>query len=158
MLVDDMQGDQNQDVFEAREAENRTGMPDCGSRCLILSRPCFVRSRSSSAVCSAIARPRAALVAENALLRQEVIVLGRGRPHPRLKPRDRFTIAALTKFFPGATGRRDHRAPGNRDSLASVPLALGLATSLPAPRRAPTHRCGHPRPDPTHVEGESALG
>jgi len=45
-------------------------------------------------------RGPAKLVAENALLRQEVIVLGRGRPHPRLKPRDRWTLAALTRFFP----------------------------------------------------------
>jgi len=45
-------------------------------------------------------RGRAKLAAENALLRQQVLVLGRGKPHSRLKPRDRWTIAALTKFFP----------------------------------------------------------
>jgi hypothetical protein len=45
-------------------------------------------------------RSRAALVAENTLLRQQVIVLHRAAPHPRLKPRDRFTISAITKLFP----------------------------------------------------------
>ena len=45
-------------------------------------------------------RSRAALVAENTLLRQQVIVFHRAAPHPRLKPRDRFTISAITKLFP----------------------------------------------------------
>ncbi len=44
-------------------------------------------------------RSRANLVAENAVLRQQVIVLQRGKPRPRLKIQDRFTIAAITKFF-----------------------------------------------------------
>ena len=43
----------------------------------------------------------AKLMAENAVLRQQVIVLQRSAPRPRLKPRDRWTIAALTKIFPG---------------------------------------------------------
>jgi hypothetical protein len=45
-------------------------------------------------------RSRAALVAENTLLRQQVILLHRAAPHPRLKARDRFTIGAITKLFP----------------------------------------------------------
>lgn len=45
-------------------------------------------------------RGRAKLVAENALLRQQVIVLKRGAPRPRLKPRDRWSIAAVAKAFP----------------------------------------------------------
>ncbi|MGA7740663.1 MAG: integrase core domain-containing protein, partial [Polyangia bacterium] len=45
-------------------------------------------------------RSRAALVAENTLLRQQVIVLHRAAPHPRLKPHDRFTVSAITKLFP----------------------------------------------------------
>jgi len=43
---------------------------------------------------------RAPLVAENTLLRQQVILLHRAAPHPRLKARDRFTIGAITKLFP----------------------------------------------------------
>jgi hypothetical protein len=46
-----------------------------------------------------IFRSRAGLVAENAVLRQQVILLQRGKPHPRLKVRDRFTIAAVTRLF-----------------------------------------------------------
>jgi hypothetical protein len=46
-------------------------------------------------------RGRSRLTAENALLRQQVIVLGRSAPKPRLKPRDRWSIATITKVFPG---------------------------------------------------------
>ena len=47
-----------------------------------------------------IFRGRAKLIAENALLRQQVVVLKRGASRPRLKPRDRWTMAAITKVFP----------------------------------------------------------
>ena len=49
-------------------------------------------------------RGRAKLIAENALLRQQAVVLKRGSPRPRLKPRDRWTIAAITKLFPSLVG------------------------------------------------------
>jgi transposase InsO family protein len=52
------------------------------------------------AVLRDLARDRAKLVAENALLRQQVIVLKRSAPRPHLKSRDRFTIATITKIFP----------------------------------------------------------
>jgi putative transposase len=45
-------------------------------------------------------RSRAALLAENALLRQQVIVLERAAPRPRLKARDRLAISAMTRVFP----------------------------------------------------------
>ncbi|HJX63446.1 MAG TPA: hypothetical protein VJ860_05770 [Polyangia bacterium] len=45
-------------------------------------------------------RSRSALLAENTLLRQQVILLHRATPHPRLKARDRFIIGAITKLFP----------------------------------------------------------
>jgi len=47
-------------------------------------------------------RSRANLVAENALLRQQVIVLGRSAPRPRLQRRDRVVMAGLTKLVPSA--------------------------------------------------------
>lgn len=45
-------------------------------------------------------RTRAALLAENALLRQQLIVLRRAAPNTRLKARDRFAIASFSKLFP----------------------------------------------------------
>jgi hypothetical protein len=47
-----------------------------------------------------VLRSRAALLAENALLRQQVIVLRRAAPPPRLKARDRLAISAMTTVFP----------------------------------------------------------
>ena len=47
-------------------------------------------------------RSRSAFLAENSLslLRQQVLLLHRAAPHPRLKTRDRFIIGAITKLFP----------------------------------------------------------
>ena len=45
-------------------------------------------------------RARTKLLAENALLRQQVVVLKRSASRPRLKPRDRWTMTAITKIFP----------------------------------------------------------
>jgi putative transposase len=45
-------------------------------------------------------RSRAALLAENALLRQQLVVLRRAAPHPRLKARDRLAIAWVSRVFP----------------------------------------------------------
>jgi hypothetical protein len=43
---------------------------------------------------------RGKLIAENALLRQQVVVLRRRTRRPRLRPRDRLTVAAITRIFP----------------------------------------------------------
>ena len=51
-----------------------------------------------------ILRSRAALLAENALLRQQLIVLRRAAPHPRLKARDRLAIAWVSSVFPALLG------------------------------------------------------
>lgn len=44
-------------------------------------------------------RSRVALLAENALFRQQIIVLRRAAPHPRLKARDRLAISAVTSVY-----------------------------------------------------------
>ena len=59
-------------------------------------------AKSVLGVLADIVRPRAALIAEDVLLCQQVVVLRRAKPHPHLKSRDRFTIAAVTKLFPSA--------------------------------------------------------
>jgi hypothetical protein len=51
-----------------------------------------------------LVRSRAGLIAENALLRQQVVVLQRATPHPKLKARGRFTIGTITKVFSSAMG------------------------------------------------------
>jgi len=51
-----------------------------------------------------IFRGRAKLIAENALLRQQVVVLKRSASRLRLKLRARWTMAAITKIFPALLG------------------------------------------------------
>jgi hypothetical protein len=45
-------------------------------------------------------RSRAALLAENFLLRQQLVVPRRAAPHPRLKAQDRLAIAWVSRVFP----------------------------------------------------------
>ena len=49
-------------------------------------------------------RPRATLVLENALLRQQVVVLRRAAPMLRLRRGDRVVIAGLTKLVSAVLG------------------------------------------------------
>ena len=55
---------------------------------------------------------RAKLVAENALLRQQVIVLQRGTPCPRLEARDRWGMVVVTKIFPALLDAANILRPG----------------------------------------------
>jgi hypothetical protein len=47
-----------------------------------------------------IFRGRAKLISENALLHQQIVVLKRGVSRPRPMPRDRRSMATITKVFP----------------------------------------------------------
>ena len=51
-----------------------------------------------SALCSAF-RSRAALLVENAVLRQQIIVLRRSVPKPRIRARDRVVLALAARVF-----------------------------------------------------------
>ena len=55
---------------------------------------------TSLALALGLVRSRAALLAENALLRQQVIVFKRAAPRPRLRARDRLAISVMTRVFP----------------------------------------------------------
>lgn len=59
--------------------------------------------------------------------------------------------------FLSSSRRRHYRASRDRDSLASLVLALALATSFPTASRPPADRCGHTRSNPSDVEGKPAL-
>jgi hypothetical protein len=70
-------------------------------------------------------RSRAALLAEDVLLRQQIIVLRRAAPHPRLRTRDRLAIPAMTG---------QARPPCHLEDSRQVPTG---ARSLVTPPRAP---------------------
>jgi hypothetical protein len=102
----------------------------------------------------AMLRCRAALLAENALLRQQRIVLRRAAPHPRLKARGRLAISATTKLVPSllaavaivrpetvirwSVGRRSAnaaRSHGNPDCLITKTPVPSSAFAPPIPSR-----------------------
>ena len=56
--------------------------------------------KSAGGLLRDLVRPRAALVAENHLLRQQVIILRRRTPRPRLRRWDRVIMVAMTRLFP----------------------------------------------------------
>ena len=56
--------------------------------------------RSALAAVCALFRSRTKLLADNVILRQQIIVLKRVTPKPRFKTRDRLAFAVMTKLFP----------------------------------------------------------
>jgi hypothetical protein len=91
-----MQGDHNPDVVSNQHAGPHRSLSDTLA-------PMFREiAKSILGVFADIVHPRAALVAENILLRQQIVVFQRAKSHPQLKSRDRFTIAVVTKLFPSA--------------------------------------------------------
>jgi len=103
-------------------------------------------------------RSRAALVAENTLLRQQVIVFHRAAPHPRLKPRDRFTISAINQVVPVACRRCPPSSAPPPLSAGTAPCGNYFGGDDLADQSGDRHRCGHPSPHPPHVDRESDLG
>ena len=63
-------------------------------------------------------RSRAALIAENAVLRQQIIVLRRSVPKPRIRARDRVVLATAKSVFRlGPTESFQHTDPTSLDRL-----------------------------------------
>jgi hypothetical protein len=108
---------------------------------------------------AAWAKPRADLIAENLCLRQQLLVLERRTPRPRLRDRDRrFWILAcrwIPRWRVPARRSAGHRAP-----LASTGMDGLLAVAIPATtegRSASPAGC-LPGVDSADVRRESPLG
>ena len=110
-------------------------------------------------------RSRAELVAENALLRQQLIVLHRKTKTPRLTWRERLSLLFLARWVPNwkqvlqiikpDTLLRWHpaRGPYLPRSLASV-----LEVQIARAESVESSGSRDNRPDSAHGSGESALG
>jgi hypothetical protein len=99
-----------------------------------------------------VLRSRAALLVEHALLRQQVIVLKRAAPRPRLKARDRLAMSAMTAYSPrssllslSSAQRRfsDGTVPSGSSSGAVVPG--GRSADLPSMPRPGSEQEEEPR-------------
>ena len=86
-----------------------------------------------------ILRPRAALLAENVLLRQQIIILGRAAPRPRLKARDRLAPAACADHGRQAITVRRIRRSSRRTLPPPRDRVVGRVTRrMTGPRLAQT--------------------
>jgi len=96
----------------------------------------FVRLASWMAL---LARSAASKDAELLVLRQEVAVLRRQHPKPKLDWADRAVPAALTRLLPRSLRRCRLVTPDTL--LRWHPAAGPLAVDLPSPGRTPACRC-----------------
>jgi len=73
-------------------------------------------------------RSRSALLAENTLLRQQVLLLHRATPHPRLKARDRFIVGHRGLHTQAPLGARwlPPVRPTPASAVRGVPVLGGL--------------------------------
>ena len=104
-------------------------------------------------------KTRASLVAENLVLRQQVIVLSRKAPsRVRLCNIERLFSVWLYRCFPGDS-ECDHGGQArDRDPLASAWLACLLALEIPGVWWPPEDRPRDPRPHPADEQGKLTAG
>ena len=116
-----------------------------------LLRPVRTASALAGAAWVEAVRPRAALLAENALLRQQVLVLRRaasGR-RPRLHIEDRLFLGATCPPQQGVAPRASRGEARHAPALASRLVHTRLASTFEGPKRA---QAASPGDDRTHPD------
>lgn len=78
-------------------------------------------------------RPRTDLVLENLALRQQLQVLNRRRPKPRMTPPDRFYWVTLRRLWSSWKPCADYRRAGDGRTLASCRVQTVLEPDIAAP-------------------------
>ena len=108
---------------------------------------------------AAIFRPRALLIAENLRLRQQLLVLQRRHPRPRLGNADRRFWILASRWLDGWRNSLLIVA-GNGSKLAATGLQglLDVAIFSPGEGRSPGDRGGTSSSYRAHVHGKCSLG
>jgi hypothetical protein len=103
---------------------------------------------------------RADLIAENLCLRQQLIVLHRRTPRPRLRDGDRRFWILACRWIPPMAPVSPRRSARDRARLASQGMEglLAMAVAARNARRAASYRGGTVCPHPEDGCGESPLG
>ena len=102
-----------------------------------------------------LARSSASKDAELLMLRQEVAVLRRQNPKPRLDWADRMVIAALARLLPRPVRMRRLVTP---DTAPLAPASGPLAVDLSPPGRTSAYRCSSRGADRADGAGEPGWG
>ena len=137
----------------------RRRVHECGRTIKHMLRPVRTGAALVCAVSIDAVRPRSALVAENALLRQQILVLRRAAPsRPRLHAEDRLILVFLARLN---TAWRDALHVVKPDTLLRWPRDLfTLLWHHKSRRRGARGRVarGAHRPDPGHGHCQRAVG
>ena len=91
----------------------------------------------------AVFKSRAALIAENLCLRQQLVVLKRRQARPRLRDADRPYLVLACQWFSGSRQIWNLVQP-DTDGSASMESLLALAFTPPYGNRAQENRTGAP--------------
>ena len=75
-------------------------------------------------------RTRRELIFENAMLRQQIIILRRKSRHPKITPLDRIGTSPRRRSVTHVAAGPDHRATGDVAAMASRRIPLVLATAV----------------------------
>jgi hypothetical protein len=102
---------------------------------------------------------RAAVTAENLALRQQLAVVSQSVKRPKLRPRDRFFWALLSRLWPNGRSALVIVQPATviRWHRHGFRLFLPLEVTVPEAGKA-GHQAGGPCSDPAYVKREPDLG
>ena len=119
-----------------------------------ITKPMSTAARLVAGAGRDMTRSTAELLAENALLRQQVIVLRRALGKPQLEDHERLLMVLLARFNAGWRAGPAHRQAGHAASLAQSTLQAPLEAQVKTQWLARTPRPRDHRPDSNDAQGQ----
>jgi hypothetical protein len=109
-------------------------------------------------VAADLLRPKAQLLAENALLRQQLIVLKRSVKRPKLRIHDRLILVALSRVNSAWKDALYIVQPDTSSQMASTDVQARLVEEVPAKDAEAESRPGCHCAPPANLASQPALG